>query len=205
MEREDLYGTRACNGDRMIVIVGAGALGSHVALFLRNLDRPIKIVDFDRVEQKNCQSQVHTKMSLGKNKAQAIAQTFQGLFGVKVTPVPHKLTSGNVDALINDAELVIDCTDNIAARKVIQEFVSEQAIPCVHGGLSGDGDFARILWTEDFVPDAESGDGATCEDGEALPFFAMVAGMMSVEVKRFLDTGKKSGWQLTPSGILRLT
>jgi len=190
----------------MIVIVGAGALGSHVALFLRNLERSIVIVDFDRVEQKNVLAQFHTKMGLRKNKAQALSQAIQGMFGVSVSTVPHKITKDNVNMVLDGAELVIDCTDNIEARNTIQGFVTDVDTPCLHGALSADGTFARVMWAEDFVADAEGEDGeATCIDGEHLPFFAAAAAYLAVEAKRFLDTGKKQSFQLTPAGLVRLT
>lgn len=186
----------------MITIIGVGALGSHVAMLLRNYD--LKLVDFDKIEQKNLQAQFHSKMGLRKNKAQSLAQMLQGMFGVKVHTVPHKLTVTNAGSLIEGSELVIDCTDNLAARMNIQDFTKDY-IPCLHGAVSADGTFARIVWTEHFQPDAEGEDGeATCEDGEALPFFALSASLIAIEAQSFLKTEKKRSYQLTPTSITRL-
>jgi len=188
----------------MITIVGVGALGSHVALLLRNEKAGLKIVDFDRVDAHNIQAQFHTKMSLGKNKAQSLSQAHQGLFGVQVASVPHKLTNDNAAAILGGSELVLDCTDNIEARNTIS-ITCGLEVPVLHGGLSAAGDFARVVWDEHFVPDAEDkGAGATCVDGEHLPFCAMAGALMAVEAQRFLKTGKKASWQLTPTGIIRL-
>jgi len=190
----------------MIVIVGAGALGSHVALLCRNFKEEIRVVDFDKVEMKNTQAQFHTKMSIRRNKAQSLGQALRGMFGVEIEVNPHKLTKDNVRYLLGDAELVIDCTDNIKARTLIQDYVRKNEIPCLHGALSGDGTFGRMLWTEEFTADAEGEDGeATCEDGEALPFFAFVSSMMAMEAQSFLKTGKKRSMQFSPAGALRLT
>lgn len=189
----------------MITIIGVGALGSHVALLLRNMKEGLKVVDFDRVEQKNIQAQFHTKMSLGKNKAQALSQAFQGMFGVKVECIPHRLTLDNAQGILQSAALIIDCTDNIAARQIITSTCRRHNIPCLHGALSASGDFGRVIWDEHFEPDAEGeGTGATCVDGEHLPFFAAVAAHLAVEVQRFLKTGKKCSYQLTPAGSIRL-
>lgn len=189
----------------MITIVGAGALGSHVALLLRNLKHKIKIVDFDKVEMKNTLAQFHPKMGLRRNKAQALAQALQGMFSTMVEAVPHKLTKDNIDLILDHTDLVIDCTDNIAARNLIQGFAIDVDTPCLHGALSADGAFARIMWTEDFVADAEGEDGeVTCIDGEHLPFFAAAASYLAIEAQRFLGTGKKQSFQLTPAGLIRL-
>ena len=196
-----------------IVIVGLGALGSHVALFMRNI-KELKLVDFDKVDSHNIQSQFHTKLSLGRNKAQSISQALLGMFNVKAEAVPHKLTKDNVRALLQDPSppgkrkepwLVLDCTDNIEARNLIQEYCLQWHLPCLHGALSADGSFSRVIWTEDFKADAEGDEGeATCIDGEHLPFFGMAAAVMAVEAQNFLVTGKKRSYQLTPSGMTRL-
>lgn len=191
--------------NEMIVIVGVGALGSHLTLFARNWKGPLRIVDFDKVEQKNTQSQFHSKMGLRRNKAQAIQQSLQGLFGVKVDIIPHKLTDDNTDALLSGASLVIDCTDNAAARQTIQKFVRANNIPCLHGCLDAAGEFGRVVWDEYFVADVEGQEGqATCEDGEALPFFALVAAQTAVIAQKFLDSGEKRSVQISPVGIMRL-
>jgi molybdopterin/thiamine biosynthesis adenylyltransferase len=190
----------------MITIIGAGALGSHAALLLRNTKHRIKIVDFDKVEQKNTMAQFHNTMCLRHNKARALAQTLQGMFNTTVEAVPHKLTKDNVDSVLNHTDLIIDCTDNIAARELIQGFATDVDTPCLHGALSADGTFARVMWTEDFEADAEGADGeVTCVDGEHLPFFCAAAAYLAIEAQRFLETGKKQSFQLTPAGIIRLT
>lgn len=191
-----------------IVIVGAGALGSHVALLGRNWTggHPLRVVDFDRVESKNVMSQFHTTMGKGRNKADGLKQAMHGLFGVRIDAVPHKLTRDNAQALLGGASLVMDCTDNAEARRVIQEFVRKHGIPCLHGALTADGTFGRVIWDEHFKEDEEGAPGqATCEDGENLPFHALVAAQMAVVAQRFLRKGERSSHQVTPWGIIRLT
>mgnify|MGYP003642594756 CR=1 FL=1 len=190
---------------KTVTIIGVGALGSHVLFFARNWKVAFNLIDFDRVEQKNTQSQVHTRMSLRRNKALSMAQAMQGMFGLRVGAVPHKLTALNKEALLQGSSLLIDCTDNIAARQVIQSASAEYDIPCLHGSLSAAGDFSRVVWTEHFRPDAEGAEGqATCEDGEQLPFFAIAGGHLAQEAQRFLTTGKKRSFQITPNSVLRL-
>ena len=63
----------------MITIIGAGALGSHVALLLRNMKQGLTVCDFDRIETKNLQAQFHGKMGLGMNKAVSLGRTFLGM------------------------------------------------------------------------------------------------------------------------------
>ena len=188
------------NGAR-VTVVGAGALGSHVVLFLRNLDVELRVIDFDRVEQKNVLSQFHSKKSVGKSKVQSVQQSMQFLFGRKISGVPHRLRSDNADELLVGSLLIIDCLDNIESRRILSNAARRHGISCLHGALAPDGQFGRVIWDEHFVPDAEGAAGAaTCEDGEHLPFIAVVAGFMARAVDAFVRRETKLGFQVHPGG-----
>lgn len=188
---------------KKITIIGLGALGSHVALALRNAGE-LKLVDFDKVEQKNILSQFHSKMGLRRNKAQAMAQSLQGQWGLRFDAISNKVTDDNVTQILGGSDLVLDCTDNIAARSCIKQFCDTQGIPLLHGAMSADGNFGQIIWTEFFKADGETGDGATCEDGENLPFHVLMGSLIAQTAKTFLDSGKMLCWQVTPQGIRRV-
>jgi molybdopterin-synthase adenylyltransferase len=187
---------------KSIVIIGLGAIGSHAAIALRNAGK-LKLVDFDAVEQKNTLSQLHTKMGLRKNKAQALQQLLNGMWGIKAQGFQHKVTDDNVAIVLAGADLVLDCTDNIAARTCIKTFCDASKTPLLHGAMSADGKFALAEWTDQFEPDPETGDGATCEDGENVAFHIIVGGFVAQAAKTFLDTGRQLSFQITPSGVRR--
>jgi len=187
----------------IVVVVGVGALGSHVTQFIRNLDVDLLLVDYDRVEQKNVQSQFHSRPSVGKSKVQSLSQSMKFLFGVKAATNPHKVTSDNVGNIFGKADLVLDCLDNGASRRLIQKFVREKRLPCLHGALSADGTFGQVLWDGDFVVDDEDVQGqATCEGGEFLPFIAVVSSFMALSVQRFVVEGKRIGFNVSPGGVI---
>lgn len=186
-----------------ITLVGVGALGSHVALFLRN-EGDLKVIDFDRVEQKNVLSQLHGKPGVGKNKVQSIQQTMNFLFGLKVDGVSNKLVADNVDQLLGGADLIIDCLDNAAARILVQTFARKNKVPCLHGALSADGMFGRVVWDEHFVIDTEANAGAaTCEGGEHLPFIGAVSALLARAAQEFVTKSKKIGFEVHPGGVTR--
>jgi predicted ThiF/HesA family dinucleotide-utilizing enzyme len=188
---------------RNITVVGVGALGSHLVLNLRGDDVRLKIIDFDRVEQKNVQSQFHGRTQVGKLKTESLRQTMQFMFGSKVEAVPHRLTAGNVDVLLGGADLVVDALDNGESRRLVQTYVRAHGVPCVHGALAADGGFGRVTWDEAFVIDDEAVIGAvTCHAGEHLPFVVTVAAYLAVAVKTWLVSGKKMGWQVSPVGAI---
>ena len=217
---------------RTVVIVGVGALGSHVVQFLRNEDVRLRVIDFDRVEGQNIPSQFYGKTNVGKTKVIALKQQMNFLWGRQIETISHKLIRDNVDVLLGDADLVIDCLDNGESRRVVQDFVRgvvddggrvvgspehgytterpviTQAGPrpaLLHGALAADGSYGQALWDEDFNIDDEAGAGAaTCEDDEALPFIVVVAGYLARSAQTFLANGEKLGWVVSPAGAVRI-
>ncbi len=184
-----------------ITLVGAGALGSHLTLLLRNVDARLKVVDFDRVESKNVRSQFHSRKAIGKSKVQSLQQSMQFLFGVRVDGVPHRLVEKNAQEILTGADLIIDALDNIESRTLVTQVAMQLDVPCLHGALAPEGAFGRVLWDEQFKADAENEAGAaTCEDGEQLPFIGIVAGYMAHAARVFLSTGKKLGYAVHPRG-----
>jgi len=179
----------------MIGIVGIGALGSHVALLLRS--QPLRLIDGDRVETRNLGAQFHTTLSLRKNKAQSCANNLQMLFRTKADSYPRMIGWDNADVLLEGCDVVVDCCDNLEARSVIRETCIDR-IACVHGCLSADGQYGRVVWNDRFVPDAEDHPGQhTCEDDANLPFHALVAAVVARETLRYLNTRDQWDYEMT--------
>lgn len=186
-----------------VTVVGVGALGSHVVQFLRNEDGSIRVVDFDRVEKRNVQAQFHGMPSVGKLKVQSLAQTMQFLFGAKIVTVPHRLAPENASEILGVAELVIDCLDNGATRRLVQQVVRARQVPCVHGALAADGSFGRVIWDEAFVIDDEPTEAApTCEDGAFLPFVGITAAYVARAAQIYLRQRRKVGFSISPAGVV---
>jgi molybdopterin/thiamine biosynthesis adenylyltransferase len=190
---------------KTLIVVGVGALGSHVVQLVRNTGVTISVIDFDRVETKNVQSQFHGKPNVGKTKVESLKKTMDFLFGSKIEVNSNKLVPDNAKVLLGKADVVVDCLDNGAARRVVQDFVRANKIPCLHGALAPDGQFGRVIWDEDFKIDDETGAGAaTCENGEHLPFISITSSYMAHALKEFLSKGTKMGFSVSPSGAIRI-
>ena len=189
---------------KTVTIVGVGALGSHLVQFLRNEDIKIRVVDFDRVEQKNVLSQFHSKPNVGKLKVDSLKQAMQFLYGQRITTIPHKLVKENVGTVL-DGDLVIDCLDNGESRRLLQDWVRVVKIPCLHGALAQDGTFGRVVWDKNFVVDDEDASStATCENGEFLPFIAIVSSHLARAAQIFIQEGKEVGYSISPVGAVSI-
>jgi len=186
-----------------VCVVGVGALGSHLVQFIRNEAVDVKVIDMDRVEQKNVASQFHGKPGVGKSKVAALQQTMDFLFKRPIATISNKLVAANIDVILKGASLVVDCLDNGTSRKLVQDHARARGLPCLHGALAPGGAFGRSIWDEHFVVDSEVGAGAaTCEDGEFLPFIALTAAYMARSVQLFLRDGTRVGFSISPVGAV---
>lgn len=189
---------------KRVVVIGCGALGSHVIQFLRNVECSMIAVDFDRVTQANVASQFLGKPGVGKLKVHSLQQAMNFLFGTKIDVVPHKLTTNNEAQLLGGADLLIDCLDNAASRRIVQGFAARTGTPCLHGALDGVGSYGRVVWSENFKVDEEGTAGAaTCEDGAFLPFITLTASYLARSAQIFLSEGNRVGFEINAGGAFR--
>jgi molybdopterin/thiamine biosynthesis adenylyltransferase len=118
------------------LVVGAGGLGSPVALYLGSAGvGQITVIDHDTVDTTNLQRQIaHTLADVGTPKAQSIQQSIAAINpDVRV----NVLTQRADDALLTQnvllADVVIDCTDNFATRHAINRACVTHGKPLVSG------------------------------------------------------------------------
>ncbi len=187
-----------------ITIVGVGALGSHLVQFLRNMPHNIKVIDYDRVEMKNVQAQFFGQANIGAKKTAGLKQLMQFMFKRKVSEIGNKLTSDNVEVLLKDADLIIDCLDNAEARTAVQKFARANDIQCLHGALAANGELGRVIWDEHFTIDAAPPGQATCENGDHLPFIAATAAFLAQSAQIYLETSMKSNFSITATNVFKI-
>lgn len=102
-----------------VLIVGAGGLGSPVAMYLAAAGvGHLIIADHDTVEQSNLQRQVvHNLESIGDSKVSSAKTTLQNLNPwIKITTTEQRLHGKVLDDAVANADLVIDCSDNYTTR-----------------------------------------------------------------------------------------
>jgi molybdopterin-synthase adenylyltransferase len=107
-----------------VLVVGAGGLGSPLALYLAAAGvGTIGIVDHDRVELSNLQRQIaHTTARIGKPKADSAAQAAREINPeVRIEPLDMRLDAGNASDLVARYDLICDGTDNFATRFLVAD------------------------------------------------------------------------------------
>ena len=118
------------------LIVGAGGLGSPVALYLGSAGvGHITVVDHDTVDATNFQRQIaHTLLDVGKPKAQSIQQSIAAINpDVQVTVISRRADAALLNDLVQLADVVLDCTDNFATRQAINRACVQHGRPLVSG------------------------------------------------------------------------
>ncbi len=134
-------------GAAQVCVVGLGGLGSVSATYLAaaGVGR-LRIVDSDLVEAGNLNRQVlHWTPDLGRSKTASAREKLEALNpGVRVEAVEMRVSPGNVREAVGDCTLIVDATDNLPTRKVLNRFAVEAGIPFVCGGVEG---FSGMLIT----------------------------------------------------------
>ena len=118
------------------LIVGAGGLGSTVALYLGSAGvGQITVVDDDRVDSTNLQRQIaHTLARVGQFKAHSVQQAIAAINpDVKVSPITTRADAAVLDALVPQADVVLDCSDNFATRHALNRACVKHCKPLVSG------------------------------------------------------------------------
>ena len=187
-----------------VTMLGAGALGSHAIVFLRNLDADLWVLDFDRVARKNNRTQFHGTKFVGKAKVWSLQQTMQSLFGTRISGVPQRLRADNTAQFLQHSDLVLDCLGDLEGRALVSEFVRAYGLPCLHGVLAPDGQSGRVVWNELLeTDDAAEVDAETGTTGVSLPLIGIVSSYLAYATQAFLTDGKKLGFHIHPGGATR--
>ena len=121
-----------------IAVIGAGGLGSPVALYLAAAGvGQLTIIDDDVVDASNLQRQVlHTTERVGQPKVESAARTIAALNpDVRVAGHRVRLTSAEAPALLAGHDVIVDGTDNFTTRYLVNDVALRLAIPVVHASI----------------------------------------------------------------------
>lgn len=123
-----------------VFIAGAGGLGSPVSIYLAVAGvGNIRICDFDSPEWSNLNRQIlHDPARIGTNKAVSGKMTLERMNSdITVTALTGKIVEENVDELIGNADIILDCMDNFPTRFLLNECAIRKKIPLVYGSIWG--------------------------------------------------------------------
>ena len=121
-----------------VLVIGAGALGAPVALYLAGAGvGRIGILDDDAVELSNLHRQLlHFTPDLGVPKAESAAAKLRYL-NPDIVVEPYQVRAGrdNAGALVEGQDLVVDCSDSFATRYAVNAACCAAGVPLVEAGV----------------------------------------------------------------------
>ncbi|EAC0959395.1 HesA/MoeB/ThiF family protein [Salmonella enterica subsp. enterica] len=211
--RQILLGDIAIEGqqkllDSHVLIVGLGGLGSPAALYLAGAGiGKLTLADDDDVHLSNLQRQIlFTTDDIAHPKAQAAKLRLAQLNpGSKLIVLQQRLTGDVLKNAVAHADVVLDCTDNMATRQEINAACVALNTPLISASAVGFGGQLmvltppweqgcyRCLWPDDVEPERN------CRTaGIVGPVVGVMGTLQALEAIKLL-----SGME-TPSGELRL-
>ena len=189
--QERLLGARA-------LVVGAGGLGSAALLYLAaaGVGR-ITVVDNDRVDLTNLQRQIiHRVESIGRPKAASAAETLSHVNpDVRVEALEERAGPERLMALVREAHVVLDCSDNFATRHAINRACVAARVPLVSGaGIRFDGQVAVFDFNRPdsscyhclFAEEARGEEERCATMGVFAPLVGVIGTMQALEALKVL-------------------
>ena len=121
-------------------VAGAGGLGSPTSMYLAVAGvGHLTLCDCDSPELSNLNRQIlHNDSRIGVNKAESGKMTLSELNpSIEVEAVSTRIEADNVDELVGDANIILDCMDNFPTRYALNECAIRKGIPFVHASVWG--------------------------------------------------------------------
>ena len=121
-----------------VLLVGAGGLGSPAAFYLAAAGvGTLRLADDDRVDRSNLQRQIlHTDAGIGLPKVESAAAIWSALNPrTRIEAIRERITSANVEQLLEGVDVVIDGADNFPARYLLNDACVKLGKPLVYGAV----------------------------------------------------------------------
>jgi len=181
------------------LVIGAGGLGSPVALYLGTAGvGRITLVDNDVVDLTNLQRQIaHDLSRLGQPKAQSARQAIAAINPQpRVQAVVARADAALLDEVVPPADVVIDCCDNFTTRHAINAACVRHGKPLVSGAAIRFDGQVTVYDTRDarspcyacLFPPAEEFEETRCATmGVFAPLVGIVGAMQAAEALKLLS------------------
>lgn len=180
-----------------VLVIGMGGLGCPAAMYLAAAGiGSLVVADFDTVERSNLHRQILFKdQHIGRNKAQQGAINLHAMApDVCYQVVREKVTADNIYNLLNGVDLVLDCTDNIDTRLLINQACIALQCPLISGAAIGfEGQLLTLPMHADSpcyqclyhsTPDDQS---SCLQDGVMGPLVGVIGSMQALQAIKYIS------------------
>jgi molybdopterin/thiamine biosynthesis adenylyltransferase len=182
-------------GDFRVTLCGAGALGSHLAdNLVRQGFAQLRVIDRDRVEEHNINTQVYGEEDIGAWKTDVLRNRLFRNVGVEVDGVRKELNDRTARKLLNSSDIVIDTFDNSESRALLQNYCRSANVPCLHAGLFSD--YGEVVWDTQYRIPRDVGQDV-CDYPLARNLVLLTISVASETLVRFVLDGVQESWSIT--------
>jgi molybdopterin/thiamine biosynthesis adenylyltransferase len=195
---EQLYRTDAVMAklkEFPVTICGAGALGANLA---ENLARAgfgkLKVIDRDRIEERNLSTQPYYRSDVGAFKAKILANNLYRAIGTKVEAETKELTEANAAQLLKASGLIVDVFDNSTSRQTVKNYANRTRTPCLHAGLSAE--YAEVIWNGVYRVPSDANDDV-CDYPLARNLVMLTVAVACEAIISFVATGEQRHFTIT--------
>jgi molybdopterin-synthase adenylyltransferase len=178
-----------------VTVCGAGALGANIVESLaRQGFGMLRVIDRDRIEERNLSTQPYYRSDIGQPKARILANSLYRALGVSVEGKVEELTGANTRKLLADSRLVIDTFDNSVSRQVVKDHCAASGLSCLHAGLAAD--YAEVIWNPVYrVPSPTNDD--VCDYPLARNLVTLTVAVTCEAAVAFVASGKQQSYTIT--------
>ncbi len=175
-----------------VVVIGCGATGSHVTDTLARMGvGKMKVIDPDIIEGENLHRQLYNESDVEQSKAITLANHVRAINSdVTILAIGDRVTADNIHDHVGKPDLILDCTDNMEIRWIINEYSVKHGIPWIYCGVSrakgmsmaivpGETACLRCLWSPNEKQDKPSG-------GIFPPAVAIMANLQAAKAVKIL-------------------
>lgn len=123
-----------------VLVIGAGGLGTPVVMYLAAMGIGwIGIVDFDIIQESNLHRQIlYTETDVGKSKVEVLSARIKNQNSeVQIDSIYTRLSVDNAKAIIQQYNIICDCSDNVSTRLLVDEICFNFQTPLVYGAVRG--------------------------------------------------------------------
>ncbi|SRR5579875_1629895 len=179
-----------------VALIGLGGLGSPVAYQLAGMGiGHIRLIDRDIVSLSDLNRQyLYNPSNVGEFKAEvAAARLSEFNPEIEIVPYPLAVTEFNIEDLIKGCDVVLDTTDSIAARYIVNRACLKLGIPYIYGaGIENNGLVFTVIpnktaCLECLFPGLKDEDLPKCSNvGVNPPILSLVAGIQVSEATKII-------------------
>ena len=180
-----------------VAIIGAGGLGSPVAMYLASAGvGQLTIVDDDKVELSNLQRQLlHTDRDIGRTKVDSAAETLQAINPeVSINARAARLDAAQLGLLAEEVDVLVDASDNFVTRFAVNAASVATGTPLVSGAaIRMEGQLSVFIPERDDSPcyrclyrEGDEPDQTCTENGVLAPIVGIIGSQQALETLKLL-------------------